>query len=87
MASGEAHCKSCGALILWVTMTPSMRPKPLDAVPRADGTIERKRGKSSHKWYGRVVPAKERRMFKKLYVSHFATCEQADLWRGDRSQR
>lgn len=77
----ESKCRSCGALVLWVKMAPSCRWTPLDPVPSATGNIERKRGKVSDRWYGRVVPESERHNHGPLYVSHFATCPQADNWR------
>lgn len=78
---GESRCRSCNAIILWVTMVPSGKATPLDAVPSQQGTIDRQPGKIDRSnWYGRVVP-KEERDGKRLYVSHFATCGQADSWR------
>ncbi len=82
----EAKCSKCGALILWVTMVRDGKPgskMPLDAVPTKDGTIERKRGNHSAIWYGRVVPRTERMMTGRalLYVSHFATCPNAEEFR------
>lgn len=73
--SGEAKCRTCGALVLWVTMHPGGRKNPLDPTPVAGGNIERRRGNHSDAWYGRVVPEEERTG--PLYVSHFATCPQA----------
>ena len=82
-ASGESKCKTCGALILWVTMVPTGKPCPLNAVPKASGNIERKPGRTNpDKFYGRVVPRDERRLLGKLYITHFASCKQADMWRG-----
>ena len=79
----ESRCRSCSELVLWVEMHPSGKNMPLDAVPTLEGTIERKQGKTSSKWYGRVV----QRVFgdrRRLYTSHFATCPQADHFRQPR---
>jgi len=80
---GEDTCRSCGAMIVWVRLVAANgehRPHPLDSVPKSDGTIERKRGKTSGTWYGRVIPPVERNG-RNLYRSHFATCPEAQAWR------
>lgn len=84
--SGESKCRSCGALVLWVEMVPTGKKKPLDAVPTEQGTIERRRGKVSSKWFGRVVPSSERVPGSRLYVSHFATCPDAEHWRSGKPE-
>ena len=76
----ESKCRSCNELVLWVEMHPSGKKMPLDAVPTLKGTIERKPGKVSGKWYGRVV-RREPGDIRWLYTSHFATCRDAGGWR------
>ena len=79
MSGDTGTCRSCGAPIRWVRME-SRRAKrmPIDA-EKVDGgnveVIERLHGAD----VARVVEA-ERGV--KRYVSHFATCPQASLWRG-----
>lgn len=80
---GESTCRTCGAMIVWVKLVNASgetKPHPLDSVPKFEGTIERKRGKVSDTYYGRVVP-KDERGGMRLYVSHFSTCPQAKGWR------
>jgi len=73
---GEGKCRTCGQVILWVKMVPSLAPTPLDPVPVPDGNVERRPGKLDRStWYGRVVPQAERKG--RLYVVHFRTCPQA----------
>lgn len=72
-------CKKCGWQIVWCLLVskenPHGKPHPLDVVPSFEGTIERKRGRHSDSWYGRVVPKAEREANpRRLYISHFATC-------------
>jgi len=76
----EAKCRSCGAMIVWCKLVsernPQGKPHPLDPVPTFEGSIERKRGKVSDAYYGRVVPKGERKG-RRLYTSHFSTCPNA----------
>jgi hypothetical protein len=67
-------CKSCGAPVLW-SKTTTGKAIPLNPVPIVGGNLELVDG------VARVVkphPAV------KLYVSHFATCAQADAHRKGR---
>ncbi len=62
-ARDAGECRSCGALIYWVTM-PSGKKMPVN------------RGRES-----RVVFQEGEWRVLGSYVSHFATCKQADQWR------
>ena len=87
--AGKGRCRSCRADVLWVHMmclgVASSKPSPVDCAPSIDGNIEVKSGKKSNKLYGRVLnrPGREsaRAVGTSLFVSHFATCPQADDWR------
>lgn len=83
--SDEGKCRSCGELVLWATMVKADgtfgKLNCLNSVPSHDGNILRKRGKTSGRWYARVVRPDEREKFGPLYTSHFATCPQASKWR------
>ena len=79
---GEGKCRSCGALILWVKLLPNLKPTPLDPVPVADGNVERRKGRQSSTWYGKVIPKGEQSG--PLYVVHFRTCPNADQHRRPR---
>lgn len=77
-----ATCRSCGAPILW-TATPAGNSIPLDAEPRADGNVRLG-------WVGGVEvaivlndPAERAagQIAGPMFVSHFATCPDADSWR------
>ena len=71
-------CRSCGAPVFWVIMLPKQKAAPLNAELDHGGNVEVRKGKNSDELYGKVTgPDEERRMF----LSHFATCPQADDWR------
>ncbi len=65
------RCRSCDSPVIWVTMVrpdgSKGRRNPLDPKPEKRVVVS-KTGKG-----GKVVDT---------YVSHFATCPQADDWRG-----
>lgn len=67
-----AECRSCSAPIVWV-YTDDRKAMPVDAKPER-----------------RLVPTgstrdgKPRMRVRATYVSHFATCPDADRWRKDR---
>lgn len=68
-------CKSCGARLLWARSAATGAAIPLNPTPIIGGNLELTDG------VARVVkphPAV------KLYVSHFATCAQADAHRKGR---
>lgn len=78
------QCKSCDATIFWAR-TRNGRNLPVDAEPVADGNLRVTFGK-----YGpptaaivdaRQVDARQIGLFDKRYVSHFATCPNADQHR------
>jgi hypothetical protein len=68
-----AACKSCGAPIRWVKMAGSGKSMPLDDVPSAEGTVSVERG-VGHVLSGLAIVAYDG----PLFVSHFATCPQAN---------
>lgn len=74
-------CKSCGAPVTWVLTTKGKR-MPLDAVPVATGNVTVEDGYATvHAAIGLFVAPGPR------YVSHFATCPQANQHRTPRSSR
>ena len=73
------YCRSCEATIRWVTMAGSGKAMPLDAVPTDAGTIEVTGEPGAET--GAVVGQGERLFPVALYVSHYATCPDADKWR------
>jgi hypothetical protein len=68
-------CWSCGAPILWAR-TEHDESIPLDPAPKAGGSIRLDAGVAI------VVPQAEREG--ELYLSHFATCPDADRHRRTR---
>lgn len=62
----KKHCRSCNAEIIWAT-TPQGRRIPLDAKPLRVFTINEQSG---------ITETVEG------YTSHFATCPDAEQWRG-----
>ena len=81
-----ATCRTCGAAIWWA-YTPNGKPIPIDATPDPDGNIIEVAGTASDGGFRQVVvygPDDARRRIEEgsiMYVSHFATCRQADDWR------
>jgi hypothetical protein len=69
----SAACRSCGAAIYWVVMYPSGKRMPIDAKPVA-GLIRVEIGVPDT-GHMRGKDAEE------LFVSHFATCPNADKHR------
>ena len=67
--SERGQCKSCNAHILWVE-TENGKRMPLDLEPERRFVIEAEAG---------ADPMKAR--LRNTYVSHFATCPNADRWR------
>lgn len=74
-----ANCKSCHALIRWVTMAATGKANPLDAEPVENGNIEvmEVRGRD----IGRIVSDEARLFPVPLYLAHWATCPDAAKWR------
>jgi hypothetical protein len=68
------RCSSCHARILWATSAASGKPIPLDPDPKVGGNVE------VEGTLARVVPAAARGG-RPLYVSHFATCANAEQHR------
>ena len=76
-------CRSCGAAIVWLEIRPGGRRMPVDAEPSAKGNVIADLTQA----VGVVIPAAALAQVKAdtpdepLYVSHFATCPDADAWR------
>lgn len=73
-------CESCGAPIVWRAHSKTGKLAPIDAAPNPDGNAYLMPGGR----YG-LVTAREREAGflprTPLYMPHYATCPQADLWR------
>lgn len=75
----KERCRSCGALIYWAT-TDKGRSMPIDATPCPEGNVLLTRRGEALK--ARVLAAGEEvEPGRNRWVSHYATCEQADQWR------
>lgn len=72
-------CRSCGAPVIWLTMRPGGRRMPVDAEPADDGNIL----VDLAALVGVVIPATGLLEIpdEPFYLSHFATCPQANQWR------
>jgi hypothetical protein len=72
-------CKSCKAQIVWAISQATGRAMPVDAAPSARGTLvlEYKNGGQE----SRAATDDDRRLRRRLYTSHFATCPDAKFWR------
>lgn len=83
-----ARCRSCRARVVWVVTT-HRKSMPIDADPVPTGNI-RMTGRERPNRYGTLKPEVEyidtSALFVDLadeprYVSHFATCPNAEEWR------
>lgn len=79
-------CRSCGAVIEWVRSERSGKWIPLDIDPVDEGTIQLDYQQSGARWakFLNIEEAAELRAVDpdvELYVSHFATCPNADKHR------
>lgn len=68
-----SECKSCGAEIIWVRMDESGKAMPIDAIPE-------KRVVLLDRTFGAQDPTPVAKM-ETTYISHFATCPNADKHR------
>lgn len=68
-----AHCKTCGASILWVVVGPSKKTTPINAQPDPERGNIRLTDKLAY-----YMSEEERLAYQgPRYLSHFATCPQA----------
>lgn len=75
-------CRACGASMIWGKW-PNGRGVPLDAEPSADGNIRLQRDGSAEILKGvQLAPARQRK--ERLFITHFATCPNADSFRKER---
>lgn len=74
-----ATCRSCDAPILWAR-TPADRLMPLDATPSDRGNVELVDERPGQAPLAIVHPQPPF-LAGDLYLSHFATCPNADDWR------
>lgn len=72
----EATCRTCGAAIRFVRTTKG-KLIPIDRDPAPNGNIEIVDGGKAFV-HGKKAPTL---LAGDRYVSHFATCEDADSWR------
>lgn len=73
-------CRSCGKPIRFAESEHG-NAMPLDAEPTSIGSFAVELGE--HGWVARHVKNRDRGG-RRLYISHHATCEHADEWRGAR---
>lgn len=72
----SAACKSCDAPIRWVRLRPGLKPHPVDETPKKVIVLSE---------VGVVAVIDNDAPVAKMvdgYTSHFATCPDADDWRG-----
>jgi len=72
----EQTCRSCSAPIIWAESHTTGKPIPLDAAPRADGNLSLVKG------VARAYDLEDASLHRERFASHFATCPDADTWRG-----
>ena len=79
MSLEESTCRSCGAAIYW-THTDRGKRIPLDVAPKKNGNIIIRDGRAHYVGIFDQVGEHEA-----TFVSHFATCRDADQWRRAKS--
>jgi hypothetical protein len=73
-----ATCRSCGAQIEWATSERTNKPIPLNVGADPRGNLAVVAGKAHA--YG----PEDARLIRERRTSHFATCVDAERWRGPR---
>lgn len=73
-----SRCRLCDAPILWVT-TQTGKKMPVDSVPVQNGTLVLTGG--GDKLFSHHATPEERDKGVPLYLSHFASCPNADAFR------
>lgn len=72
-----SSCRSCGAPVRWVETT-SGRRMPLDPTPNAKGNVYLEPGVPTATVFGNLQADARKALAGRLYLSHFATCPDAD---------
>lgn len=84
----DGHCTSCGSRIRWAELDGTARLMPIDHEARPDGNVSVVGWGPAVRGLSRpvvAVNAAERAVTDYRYVTHFATCPNADEHRtGDR---
>jgi len=70
-------CRTCGANVIFAKMLPSLNLAPIDVSLEHGGNVELRRNSKGFLFAKVTGPDCEQRK----YISHFATCKQADDWR------
>lgn len=81
-------CSSCGKEIIWA-ITDNGKRMPIDPDPDAHGNVRLSFGRRGEAPSAKVLGKKdlaEREEGAHLYRSHWATCDDADRFRGRRRQ-
>ena len=91
MVAAVNTCRSCGAPIIWAISESSGRRMPIDAQPVEGGTILLQHILAGEPSMAHITKPEERVALAaqaatrgeplRLFVSHHATCPQADDWR------
>jgi hypothetical protein len=81
-----AICRSCGAEIFWLRLAPTdknpnPRVNPIDAVPHPEGNLVIDRRRELFRFASGNEKELQKYHGKKLYISHFETCPNADRHR------
>ena len=76
-------CRSCGARIVWAE-TEKGRKMPIDFYPSSEGTIVLRYPQGEKQPLAIVGVPADAFPREDRFTSHFATCPQADEWRGGR---
>lgn len=70
-----ANCRSCDAEIIWAVSEKTGKPMPIDAAPSPLGNLIVINGRA------RVATTDDDRLHRPKYMSHFASCANAEEWR------
>ena len=81
-----ANCRACKKEIYWLRLAPTDKnpnPKsnPIDAAPHPDGTLVIDRHREIYRFATGNEKETAKLNGKKLYISHFETCPNADRFR------
>lgn len=77
----STRCRSCGKEILMLKHGRTLKINPVEAAAHADGNLVISRTRQLYRMATAEEKQTARATGKNLYISHFATCEQAKTFR------
>ena len=82
----KPNCSTCNAPLIWLKAEPSgknpnPKPNPINALPSEHGNLEINRENGTYRILNGAQRAEAEANNKPLYLSHFASCQDAKKFR------